>query len=266
MLTAFGATNRGLVREINEDALRADFDHGVFIVADGMGGHRAGEVASAIAVDTIAGFFAKTHDDDEFTWPFGVDPRLTYNGNRLLTAVRLANRRVFKESEGRSEYTGMGTTIVAAVIDGNRMSYAAVGDSRIYSFAADRLAQLTRDDTWVRALGDEGLDEAALAAHPMRHVLTNVVGARERTDVQLMERELEHDERIVLCTDGVHDALPRDAIASILRDCRNVQAAATRLVEEALARDGKDNITALVLQYCAGPDGEAAGAAGRSAP
>ncbi len=158
----------------------------------------------------------------------------------------------------------MGTTVVAAIVDGDCMTYASVGDSRIYSFADDKLVQLTRDDSWVAALRREGVNEAALVTHPMRHALTNAIGAREQTEVQLMERRLVHGERVVLCTDGVHDALEHRAIEAILRDCHNAQAAAEGLVRQALEREVNDNITALVLRYCGQPDNQAAVTAGRS--
>ena len=116
MLTANGATHPGRVRHVNEDAFYTDVDAGIFIVADGMGGHNAGEIASAMAIDTMRKFVVRTLSGSEFTWPFGVDPKLSFHANWLLTAAKLANRRVCRESETRDEYTGMGTTLVAALI------------------------------------------------------------------------------------------------------------------------------------------------------
>src|SRR5437868_1752383 len=115
-VTAHGVTHPGRVRTENEDALLCDGDLGLFLVADGMGGHNAGEVASRLAVEAIKGFLTMSRDGDGFTWPFGLNPALSFNGNRLMTSIRLANRRVFKVGESRDDYTGLGTTVVAALI------------------------------------------------------------------------------------------------------------------------------------------------------
>lgn len=255
MLSAHGVTDRGRVRPINEDRFHVDLSLGLVLVADGMGGHNAGETASTIAAETIHGFLARTREDEEFTWPFGVDPRLSLDANRLSTAMRLANRRVFRTSESRNEYTGMGTTVVAALIQDAAMTFASVGDSRIYSLRGGVLTQLTRDDSWLDRLAAEpGVDKAALKTHPMRHVLTNVVGAREQMDVEVSQRELEDREVLLLCSDGLHGALDAAAIADILGSGQDVRSAAESLVHAALERDPRDNITALLVQYCGGAD------------
>ena len=249
MLDVFGVTDRG-VREINEDCLQVDADLGVFVVADGMGGHNAGEVASRMAVDTIRAFLERTSREDEFTWPFGLDPALSYDANRLLTAIKLANRRVFRVSEERDEYTGMGTTVVAALIGDDRLAFAGVGDSRIYSFIGGQLTQLTHDDSWLARLAAEpGIDDRALATHPMRHVLTAAVGAREQADVELAEATLHDGECLLLCSDGLHGTLDDNAIAQVLAGSSNAESAARTLVEDALAQGSKDNISALVVRY-----------------
>ncbi len=262
-LVAYGTTDRGPVRPINEDCMEVDLALGVFIVADGMGGHNAGEIASRLASDTIRGFFKRTTEVDEFTWPFGIDPRLSYDANRLLTAVKLANRRVFRAGESRDDYTGMGTTVVAVVAGRSRAAYAAVGDSRIYSFVDGRLEQLTRDESWTAALGGEaGLDAGMVGGHPMRHVLTNVIGARDDVQAQVGERELARGERLLLCSDGVHGALDDASIADILASEAGARAASEALVASALARGATDNVTAVVVDHCAdtaiGPDESAA--------
>ena len=152
MFTAHGASHPGNVRKINEDSWRLDLDLGVFLVADGMGGHNAGEVASEMAVETMLSFLRRTYDGDDVTWPYGIDPKLSFEGNRLITAVRLGNRRVFKAAESRDEFTGMGTTIVAALIDEDRLVFSGVGDSRIYALTDGTFVQLTTDDSWVASL------------------------------------------------------------------------------------------------------------------
>src|SRR5437016_1395048 len=206
LLTAHGATHPGNVRKSNEDSVLSDPGLGLFIVADGMGGHNAGEVASRLAVEAIKGFLSLSHDGEDFTWPYGVNPSLSFHGNRLMTSVKLANRRVFKVGESRDEYTGLGTTVVAALIEEGQLVVAGVGDSRIYSYREGKLEQITQDDSWVATVlaRDPGRDEASLASHPMRHVLTNVLGAREQLEMDVDERPLADAEVLLLCSDGLH--------------------------------------------------------------
>ena len=179
MLTVCSRTHPGRVRTINEDSSLWAPELGVIAVADGMGGHNAGEVASQLALDTLRAFLEKSASGDDFTWPFGFAPKLSFAANRLMTAIKVANHRVFRASEESSEYTGMGTTVVAALINGAQLAYSGVGDSRIYSFDGTQLRQITRDDSWVEMLMKEsGLAASAFERHPMRHVLTDVVGTR----------------------------------------------------------------------------------------
>jgi protein phosphatase len=250
MIRTHGITHPGNVRTVNEDAFAHDVDLGVFILADGMGGHSAGEIASTLAVETIRSFIKRTRDDDGFTWPFGVDPRLSYDENRLMTAVKLANRRVFRASESREDYTGMGTTIVVALVEKDQVTFSGVGDSRIYSFYDGRLEQLTRDDSWVRMILDQdpAFDQTLLASHPMRHVLTKVIGARDHAEADVSTRQLRPGETLLMCSDGLHGALDDETIGRILTEEPDLQAIADRLLAEALERDGRDNITALLVQ------------------
>jgi protein phosphatase len=249
MFTAHGVTHAGRVRKINEDNLFLDPSLGLFIVADGMGGHNAGEVASKLAVEAIAGFLERSRSGEDFTWPYGLNPNLSFLANRLMTATKLANRRVVKAGESRDEYTGLGTTVVIALIEDGQLAYTGVGDSRIYSYIGGRLTQITEDDSWVATvIAKAGADEATLAAHPMKHVLTNVLGAREPLEMEVSERPVESGELLLLCSDGLHGALPDTVFAEVLGSDRDVAAMADDLVRMALERDGADNITALVIR------------------
>jgi len=247
-MRAGGCSDRGPVRRTNEDALFQDETLGLLIVADGMGGHAAGEVASKLAIEAVVGFIKRTSEDQEFSWPYGIDSGLSFNANRLRTAVHLANRRVFREAENHDDYTGMGTTIVAALVMGGTVSIAHVGDSRMYHAVNGQLEQLTRDDSWAATvLGQSPLDGAKPAEqHPMRHVLTNVLGARDNTEIHLQERQVGANELLLLCTDGLHGSLPDAQIKELLQVQSSMERTAEALVRAALDRGCRDNVTALV--------------------
>jgi len=254
MIHAFAATDTGPVRKNNEDSCAVEDDLHVYVVADGMGGHNAGEVASRLAVEALVSFLRRSHEDPDVTWPYGVDRELSFHGNRLRTAISLANRRIFRAAEGHDDYTGMGTTIVCALIAGNRLVVGHVGDSRLYVLNGTSLKQLTQDDTWAAAvLSGQGGDSSLLTQHPMRHVLTNVLGARERTDAHVTEHELTGGETLLLCSDGLYGAVGDDALLAIMRNGDGPEQIAARLVQAALDAGTRDNVTALVVRYEAEP-------------
>jgi PPM family protein phosphatase len=250
MLTVCTRTHPGNVRSINEDATMWEPDIATIAVADGMGGHNAGEVASQMALDTIKTFLTKSATTDDFTWPFGFSPALSFAANRLMTAIKVANRRVFRASEERSEYTGMGTTVVAAIVEGARVAFSGVGDSRIYAFDGRDLTQITKDDSWVVMLMKEsGLDASAFEKHPMRHVLTSVVGARPELDVTVEEMDLVDGHTLLFCSDGLLGGMNDADIAAVLRSEPEIEKAAEKLVALGVERDGKDNVTVALARY-----------------
>ena len=249
MVEAHGLSDPGPVRKTNEDSFLCDTELRLFIVADGLGGHSAGEVASGLAVETISGFIRRTDEDTELSWPYGIEPALSFGGNVLRTAVHLANRRVFRAAEKHDEYTGMGTTVVAARIIGPRLSVAHAGDSRLYLLAKGELKQLTRDDTWaatILAAQEDG--KGVPPPRSMKHVLTNVIGAREQADVHLAEFDLSPGDAVLLCSDGLHGVLDDGSILEMMSSGTPADAAA-KLIETALARGAKDNVTAVVARY-----------------
>jgi protein phosphatase len=247
MITAAGGTHPGPVRPINEDAFHCDTETGLFIVADGMGGHHAGEVASALAIETIRTFLARTSDGENVTWPYGIDPKLSFESNRLLTALKLANRRVFKSGEDREEYTGMGTTVVAAMLADERLIFGGVGDSRLYLLSAGTLTQLTEDDTWIRLTGT--VDPKVITSHSMKHVLTNVIGARDSIDCNVSEKELNSGATLLLSSDGLHGSIDAARIQTLLDSSDPPSVIAERLVQAALKGGSTDNVTAVVVRY-----------------
>ncbi len=234
-------------RKMNQDHVGSWPDLGLYVVADGMGGHNAGEVASHLAVETIHGFIDESARTADITWPFGIEVARSIDMNRLTTAVRLANRRIYDESSKHAELSGMGTTVVAALVAGDRVILASVGDSRIYRFRHGSLEQLTQDDTWLASVLGAKQAENADPAHPFRHVLTSVVGTRDDVKPEAREERLLSGDTFVLCTDGVHGRLDNAALISVLAGASSAEERATQLVDEALTRGTSDNATVLVI-------------------
>ena len=234
-------------RKMNQDHHGWWPELGLFVVADGMGGHNAGEVASHMAVEAIYSFIKESATSPDITWPFGIESRYSIDTNRLTTAVRLANRKIYQEGSKSAELSGMGTTVVAVLVVGDRMALTSVGDSRIYRLRNGAIEQLTRDDTWLASvLGDKNADEAD-PEHPLRHVLTSVVGTKDDVKPEAREELLQSGDRFVMCTDGVHGKLDAQSIASLLQSATTADEGASKLVNEAISRGTTDNSTALVI-------------------
>jgi protein phosphatase len=249
MLSAHGETDVGRRRKINEDSIFvAD---GLLVVCDGMGGHQAGEVASALAVETIARFVQRTDEDRELTWPFGFDPRQSFNANRLRTAVKLANRAVFKHANSGDAYTGMGTTVAAALVSPGqpRMTYSNVGDSRVYLIRGGAILQLTHDDSWAN-LARIGGAEDDLTASGMKNVLTKALGAREEVDFDVTEQELQGGDLVLLCSDGLTNMVSdADILRLVAAGLADLPAACRELVAMANTAGGRDNVSVILAHY-----------------
>ena len=234
-------------RKMNQDHLGWWPELGLFIVADGMGGHNAGEVASHMAVETIHGFIKESAAAPDITWPFGLESKYSIDTNRLTTAVRLANRKIYSEGTKSPALSGMGTTVVAALVAGSRITLVSVGDSRIYRMRNGGLEQLTRDDTWLASvLGEKNADDAD-PEHPLRHVLTSVVGTKDDVKPGVREEDLASGDRFVMCTDGVHGKLDLQSVATVLHGAASAADGAANLVNEAITRGTTDNATAIVI-------------------
>ena len=255
MLRAYGVTDRGRIRPTNEDCFAVDEALCLCVVADGIGGQNAGEVASRIAVDAIVDFIADARSEHgrrrETLHPFGTRTSLSDAGNFLRTAIHLANLQILEAAGTCAACAGMGTTIVAALAVGDRLAVGHVGDSRLYLSVDGRLAQLTHDDSWMADVlaRDPGVDAAALRHHPMRNALTNVVGAHPRTDVHIVERTLTGGEVLLLSTDGVHGVLGERRLEQLLAEGLDPAPAAAKVVRAALGSGSRDNCTAVVARY-----------------
>ncbi|MDI3316422.1 MAG: Stp1/IreP family PP2C-type Ser/Thr phosphatase [Bacillota bacterium] len=236
------ASDVGKVRPRNEDAWvwRRIRTLELLAVADGLGGHRAGDVASRLALDELA----KGLD---------VDGAETGEASResLLRAVRRANQAVWEAARARAEWQGMGTTLTAALVDGDRLTLAHVGDSRAYLWRAGSLRQLTSDHSLVQALVARGALSEEEAEHvPERHILTRAVGTSPEVEVDVLEIRLEPGDRLVLATDGLSAALNKEQVAALLAE--GGDRPAHRLVEAANRGGAPDNVTVLVADLPAG--------------
>lgn len=235
-LKAAGKTHVGQVRADNEDALLVDLASGVFAVADGMGGHAAGEVASRLAVEALKETLSGDSEDSP--------------SDRMYGSYNLANARIREEVVNDSSRQGMGTTLVAAKFDSGTVLIANVGDSRAYLVRDGRMRQVTTDHSWVMEQVDSGrMDEETAANHPYRNVITRALGSREDVDVDLFKQTLEPGDRLLLCSDGLTGMLGDSTILEILEEETNLETAVARLIEEANESGGEDNITAVIVEY-----------------
>lgn len=252
MISFHGRTDVGRRRSLNEDTIFAD--DSLFVVCDGMGGHKAGEVASQLAVDVIAAFVKRSAEDSEITWPYGFHRAVSFEGNRLRTAIKLANRAVFRKAASSDDYTGMGSTVAAIVVSRNRpqMTYAHVGDSRIYLIRAGAILQLTRDDSWANLSWEEGEEPDDAAKASMKHVLTKALGARDDVDFEVTDQELRDGDVILLCSDGLTNMLPDQQILEIVSiRGADLEGACDELVAAANAQGGRDNISVVLVRHAA---------------
>jgi len=248
---ASGLTDVGLQRDHNEDSYAVLPEYDLFIVADGMGGHRAGDVASRLATDAIAEFFRSTAQEDA-TWPFHFDTSLSEDENRLVTGIRVANRRIFERSIRSRDCAGMGTTVVGALYSRkkNRIFVGHVGDSRAYRVRAGVIKQLTRDHSlindYLSAMPD--LTEEQRAELP-KNVITRALGMQDSVSVDLVSDEPQVGDIYILCSDGLSGMLSDEQIMSIATSSSDTNEVCRRLIAKANENGGEDNITALVIRF-----------------
>ncbi len=241
----------GRKRKGNEDAHAVRPEQKLFVVADGMGGHAAGEVASRIAVDAIEEFVTLTAGNDEITWPFGLDETISYDGNRLKTAIRHANRRVLEETRENAELEGMATTVAAVLVEGDIANLAHVGDSRVYRWSGGEMTLLTSDHSWVNEQIQTGVISPEQArSHPLRNVVTRALGGRADLQVDVQALRMESGDILLLCSDGLTTMISDEEIAGTLASSDgDIVKAARTLVDEANERGGEDNITVVLMKF-----------------
>jgi protein phosphatase len=244
-------TDPGLRRSSNEDSFCTRADLGLFVVADGMGGHAAGEVASRVAVDTIQTFITETAGADKNrTWPFPFEPAISLEGNRLKAAFRLANRQIANAMADSADLRGMATTASAVLAGAHSACIAHVGDSRVYGLIDGTLRQITDDHSWVEEQVRAGtMTSSAARQHPWRNVVTRALSGGSDPEIDTVELAPRAGERLMLCSDGLSGVVPHDAIAAILGDAgATLDQICERLVAAANEGGGPDNVTVLVIQ------------------
>jgi protein phosphatase len=236
-------TDRGLVRDSNEDSYKiipeSSQNPYVYIIADGMGGHNCGEVASRMAVDFISNYVQK-------------------DGNRLFSSQNIeeklkklvedTNTTVFETSLKNPEASGMGTTLTMAVIAGQKATVAHVGDSRLYLMRDEMIKQITEDHTYIWELIKKGsLTREEAEVHPRKHVITRAIGSSPDLEVDMLTLEIQDEDILLLCTDGLTNMIGDDEIYRILKD-NEPEAACEGLIEAAKSKGGEDNITVIVIK------------------
>jgi serine/threonine protein phosphatase PrpC len=255
---AFGATEKGPVRPVNEDCFAVHPDLGLCVLADGMGGHNAGEVAARMVVEGVVEHVRRATAAPPSVCgelpaslvPFGTDPNLSADANLLRNAILLANAEILETSIRSRRFAGMGTTVVAARVNGGRLSAAYAGDSRLYQLNGAGLRRLTTDDSWLAAVlaQEPDADPERYQNHPMRHALTNVVGGRAPTEVHVLDQPLDGRGWLLATTDGVHGVLDDAALERLMRG-DDPQRIARGILRAALKAGSKDNCTVIVAAY-----------------
>jgi PPM family protein phosphatase len=252
MITVTSAvlSHPGLRREANEDTVCARPDLGLFLVADGMGGHAAGEVASRIAAQAIEMFINDTRDADvNTTWPFPYNANLSLDGNRLTAAFKLANRKLTLAMQEDESLRTMATTAAALLINKGTPVVAHVGDSRLYRWREGTLVQVTQDHSWVTEQVRAGvLTETDAKSHPWRHVVTRALSGGEDPEIEITNVEIRPGDRILICSDGLSGVVPVDRLSEILGRMDPLEDTCRALVDAANQAGGPDNVTVAVLQ------------------
>jgi serine/threonine protein phosphatase PrpC len=233
MNIALGHTSHsGIKRDHNEDTYGIDLKHGLFLVADGMGGHDHGEIASALARDHIL--------------------KAVKNGTSIKQSILDANQEIISSSLEKPGDLPMGTTVVLMKVDGNKFECAWVGDSRIYKLRRDELISLSSDHSYVQELVDQDLITAEQArSHPHRNVVTQALGVTDNSEISVSENsgKIQSKDKFLICSDGLTEEVDDQTIEDILKKAIDPKEICDQLLIKALENGGSDNITAVVLEF-----------------
>jgi serine/threonine protein phosphatase PrpC len=245
-----GETNVGRKRNHNEDNFAIYLEHGLFLVADGMGGHASGEVASKMAVESIHEFFAATQEDPERTWPYKMDRSKGYEENRLITGIKLANLRIYECAQRESKKRGMGTTFVGAfAVETASTSRTWVTAARTAS-ATGQLEMLTEDHSLLNDyIKMKRLTAEEIANFPHKNVIVRALGMKDTVKVDTRFEVPQARDTYLLCSDGLSGPVTDEMIADILGKHDDLKAASSALIEKANENGGPDNVTCVLARW-----------------
>jgi protein phosphatase len=244
-----GETNVGMKRSHNEDNFAVIEDDHLYVVADGMGGHASGEVASQMAIDTLRDFFKATSADPEATWPYKMDKSRGYEENRLITSVKLANLRIFEAAQRDAKLRGMGTTLVGILVVDDGVLIAHVGDSRAYRIRNGSMVQLTEDHSLLNDyIKMKKLTDEEIKNFPHKNVIVRALGMKESVKVDTMLDHPQPGDLYVLCSDGLSGPVTDDEIQQIATGTNDLKEACQKLIERANSNGGPDNITVVIAR------------------
>jgi len=245
-----GETNVGMKRNHNEDNFSVLEESGLYIVADGMGGHASGEVASKMAVDSLQEFFVATSSDPERTWPYKMDRSKGYEENRLITGIKLANLRIYESAQRDARQRGMGTTIVTVFAVESGVYIAHVGDSRVYRVRDKKLEQLTEDHSLLNDyIKMKRLTPEEIANFPHKNVIVRALGMKDTVKVDSRYEQPQENDVIMLCSDGLSGPVTDAETLEIISSTSDLKAAASKLIERANANGGPDNVTVVLVRW-----------------
>lgn len=242
-------TDVGLKRTHNEDYFALIEEDRLFMVADGMGGHASGDVASKLSTEVVGEFYRHSRNP-EASWPYRYDPSRSFAENRVVASIRLANERIHDASLRNRSQRGMGTTIVTFHLNGTDGYIAHVGDSRCYRCRNGRIESLTRDHSLLEEWKDArpGLTEEEIRDFPHKNVITRALGMRETVDVDLAKVRIRDSDKFLLCSDGLSGMLADEEIHEVLQNYDDPEEVVAELIERSNAAGGDDNITAMLIE------------------
>jgi serine/threonine protein phosphatase PrpC len=239
-----GETDVGMKRTHNEDNLFLPDEERLVVVADGMGGHAAGDVASKLAIETVVSFFHTTAENPKMTWPFMVDVEHRLQENRLITGIKLANLKIFEAAQRDTRSRGMGTTIVTCLFCEDLVLVAHVGDSRVYLVREGRIRQLTEDHSLLndyikmKRIAPQDVDR-----FPHKNVIVRALGMKDTVAVDVFHQEPRLGDVYLLCSDGLSGMVDDNEMLQIVQGEKDLDRCCERLVEVANGNGGVDNIT-----------------------
>jgi protein phosphatase len=244
-----GDSNVGMKRAHNEDSFYLPESERLAIVADGMGGHASGEVASRMAVDTISGFFKVTQDDQQLTWPFKMDHGNRYDVNRMVTAIKLANLKIHEQAQKDPRCHGMGTTVVSTLFLDRALVVGHVGDSRLYRRRDGSLKQITEDHSLLNDyIKMKNLSADEIAAFPHKNVIVRALGMKDTVQVDVHVDAPALGDLYILCSDGLSGMVKDEELESIILEENDLDALCEKLVAAANKNGGLDNITVVAAR------------------